>query len=183
MGGATHGNASSRQDGARHRRHQQHRASHRNRPRRRRGQSDCQWTRQGAGALVVSEIDALGGQAAFVAADLDGIRAASRRLAEQASEVLGDTPDILINNAGIYPGPSTAETDEATFDRVYAVNVKARPAHDLSEAMMSGTPAGRSGTPDTIAHAAVYLASDEAWFVHGATIDVEGGRTTVAVIA
>ena len=49
--------------------------------------------------------------------------------------------------------------------------------------MMRGTPAGGSGTPDAIAHAAVYLASDEAGFVHGTVIDVDGGRTGVAVIA
>jgi NAD(P)-dependent dehydrogenase (short-subunit alcohol dehydrogenase family) len=30
-----------------------------------------------------------------------------------------------VNNAGIYPGAATADTDEETFDRVYAVNVKA----------------------------------------------------------
>jgi NAD(P)-dependent dehydrogenase (short-subunit alcohol dehydrogenase family) len=52
-----------------------------------------------------------------------------------------------------------------------------------AEFMMWGTPAGGSGTPDAIAHAAVYLASDEAWFVHGSVIDVDGGRTGVAVVA
>ena len=52
-----------------------------------------------------------------------------------------------------------------------------------AEAMMHGTPAGRTGTPDAIAHAAVYLASDEAAFVHGTVIDVDGGRAGVAVIA
>jgi NAD(P)-dependent dehydrogenase (short-subunit alcohol dehydrogenase family) len=34
-----------------------------------------------------------------------------------------------------------------------------------------------------IAYAAVYLASDEAAFVHGSVLDVDGGRTTTAVIA
>ena len=48
---------------------------------------------------------------------------------------------------------------------------------------MVGTPAGASGTPDAIAYAAVYLASDEAAFVHGSVIDIDGGRTNVAVIA
>jgi NAD(P)-dependent dehydrogenase (short-subunit alcohol dehydrogenase family) len=52
-----------------------------------------------------------------------------------------------------------------------------------AEAMMRGTPAGRSGTPDAIAYAAVYLASDEAAFVHGTVIDVDGGRVGVAVLA
>ncbi|WP_242908110.1 SDR family NAD(P)-dependent oxidoreductase [Actinomadura terrae] len=51
------------------------------------------------------------------------------------------------------------------------------------EAMMNGTPAGEMGKPQTIAHAAVYLASEEAAFVHGITLDVDGGRTTTAVIA
>jgi NAD(P)-dependent dehydrogenase (short-subunit alcohol dehydrogenase family) len=51
------------------------------------------------------------------------------------------------------------------------------------EAMMQGTPAGRSGTPDAIAHAAVYLASEESDFVNGTVIDVDGGRLGVAVIA
>ncbi|PWK87298.1 NAD(P)-dependent dehydrogenase (short-subunit alcohol dehydrogenase family) [Lentzea atacamensis] len=51
------------------------------------------------------------------------------------------------------------------------------------EVMMRGTPAGRSGHPDAIAAAAVYLASDEAAFVHGTVLDVDGGRTGVAVVA
>jgi NAD(P)-dependent dehydrogenase (short-subunit alcohol dehydrogenase family) len=165
--------------------------------------------------------------------------------------------DVLVNNAGIYPGSTTAATDETTFDEVYAVNVKApffltaaiAPAmvargdgaiinlgswiarlgipiaslysstkgametltrawasefgpagvrvnaispgviHALAsdehpgEVMMRGTPANSAGTPDAIAHAAVYLASDEAAFVHGTVIDVDGGRVGVAVIA
>ena len=56
-------------------------------------------------------------------------------------------------------------------------------AEHPGEVMMRGTPAGGSGTPDAIAHAAVYLASDEAGFVHGTVIDVDGGRVGVAVIA
>jgi NAD(P)-dependent dehydrogenase (short-subunit alcohol dehydrogenase family) len=51
------------------------------------------------------------------------------------------------------------------------------------EIMMKGTPAGRVGTPEAVAHAAVWLASDEAAFVHGTVVDVDGGRTGVAVIA
>jgi len=49
--------------------------------------------------------------------------------------------------------------------------------------MMAGTPAGTVGSPEAIAQAAVYLGSDEASFMHGAVLDVDGGRTTVAVIA
>jgi NAD(P)-dependent dehydrogenase (short-subunit alcohol dehydrogenase family) len=210
------------------------------------------------GAEVVAEIRGDGGRADFIAAELDGSRAASQALAAEATRVLGGRIDVLVNNAGIYPGASTVETDEETFDRVYAVNVKApffltaaiapamvargdgaiinlgswiarlgipvgglysstkgaietltrawaaefgphgvrvnaispgvvraAPAEgeDLAEVMMHGTPAGASGRPDAIAHAAVYLASDDATFVHGTVIDVDGGRVGVAVIA
>jgi NAD(P)-dependent dehydrogenase (short-subunit alcohol dehydrogenase family) len=214
-------------------------------------------------ADVVGQIRESGGRADFVVAALDGSPGVSRGLAAEATRVLGGRIDVLVNNAGIFPGSSTATTDEATFDEVYAVNVKApffltaaiapamaehgggaiinlgswiarlgipisslysstkgametltrawaaefgpsgvrvnaispgvvrtrRPddagaaGRDLAGMMMRGTPAGRSGTPDAIAHAAVYLASDEAAFVHGTVIDVDGGRLGVAVIA
>jgi NAD(P)-dependent dehydrogenase (short-subunit alcohol dehydrogenase family) len=77
------------------------------------------------GAAVIEAIRAAGGRADFVAADLDGSIAASRQLATEATRVLGGRVDVLVNNAGIYPGSTTATTDEAMFDRVYAVNVKA----------------------------------------------------------
>ncbi|SDK77605.1 NAD(P)-dependent dehydrogenase, short-chain alcohol dehydrogenase family [Nocardioides sp. YR527] len=52
-----------------------------------------------------------------------------------------------------------------------------------AEGFMAGTPAGGSGGPDAIAAAVAYLASDEAEFVHGTVLDVDGGRTGVAVVA
>ena len=212
------------------------------------------------GAEVIEEIRAAGGRADFVHADLDGSAGASGDLAAEATRVLGGRIDVLVNNAGIYPAPSTAATDEATFDKVYAVNVKApffltaalAPAmaergsgsiinlgswvvrlgipiaslysstkgametltrawaaefgpagvrvnaispgvilepsaggndENPAEVLMRGTPAGGSGTPDAVAHAAVYLASEESAFVHGSVIDVDGGRVSVAVVA
>lgn len=212
----------------------------------------------GRGKEVVDGIRARGGRADFVRAALDGSAAASQALAREATRVLGGRIDVLVNNAGIYPGDTTAATDEKTFDQVYAVNVKApffltasvapamaeagggaiinlgswiarlgvpvgalysstkgametltrawaaefgpqgvrvnaispgvvlAPAAGEShsaEVMMKGTPAGRMGTPDAIANAAVYLAGDESSFVHGIVLDVDGGRTAVAVIA
>jgi NAD(P)-dependent dehydrogenase (short-subunit alcohol dehydrogenase family) len=208
------------------------------------------------GTAVAARIRAAGGRADFVAADLDGSPGASGRLAAEAGRALGGQIDVLVNNAGIFPGGATAATDEGTFDRVYAVNVKAPffltaviapqmaergsgaiinlgswiarlgipsalysstkgavetltrawaaefgPAgvrvnaispgvirdtpdgHSQAERMMAGTPAGVSGSPEAVAYAAVYLASDEAAFVHGTVIDVDGGRTGAAVVA
>ncbi|MFF3658643.1 SDR family NAD(P)-dependent oxidoreductase [Streptomyces olivochromogenes] len=211
-------------------------------------------------AQVVEGIRAAGGRADFLVADLDGSAEASRDLAERARRSLGGRIDILVNNAGIYPGSVTTATDEETFDRVYAVNVKApffltaAVAPAMAEAgggsiinlgswvarlgipvgalysstkgametltrawaaefgpqgvrvnaispgvilphtaegsephpgeiMMKGTPAGEVGSPDAIARAAVWLAGDEASFVHGSVVDVDGGRVGAAVIA
>jgi NAD(P)-dependent dehydrogenase (short-subunit alcohol dehydrogenase family) len=77
------------------------------------------------GAEVVQTIAAAGGRASFVPALLDGSAHASRQLATDAAGAFGAPLDVLVNNAGIFPGDATAATDEATFDEVFAVNVKA----------------------------------------------------------
>ena len=41
--------------------------------------------------------------------------------------------------------------------------------------MAARTPAGRVGTPEEVAAAVVWLVSDDAAFVHGTTLDVDGG--------
>ena len=52
--------------------------------------------------------------------------------------------------------------------------VKAMPEKVL-EGMQAKTPIGRLGEPVDVANTYVWLASDEASFVHGATISVDGG--------
>jgi NAD(P)-dependent dehydrogenase (short-subunit alcohol dehydrogenase family) len=53
---------------------------------------------------------------------------------------------------------------------------------EMSEALdqlASAAPAGRPGLPEEIASAVVYLASEEASFVHGVLLPVDGGRVAV----
>jgi 3-oxoacyl-[acyl-carrier protein] reductase len=52
--------------------------------------------------------------------------------------------------------------------------VRAMPPKVL-EAMVARTPLGRAGTPEEVANTYLWLASDQASFIHGAVISVDGG--------
>ncbi len=70
-----------------------------------------------------------------------------------------------VNVNAIAPGPIRTEPSGAQAD--------------FADQMGSAAPAGRAGRPEEIAAAAVYLASDEAAFVHGVILPVDGGRVAV----
>lgn len=71
-----------------------------------------------------------------------------------------------VNVNAIAPGPTRTPGTEALGDQALAM-------------LASTLPARRIASPAEIAAAAVFLASDEANFVHGATLPVDGGRTAV----
>lgn len=50
---------------------------------------------------------------------------------------------------------------------------------DALQQLASQAPAGRPATPEEIAEAIVFLATDRASFVQGAILPVDGGRTAV----
>jgi NAD(P)-dependent dehydrogenase (short-subunit alcohol dehydrogenase family) len=201
------------------------------------------------GNEVVAAIESTGGKARFVAADLASFEDV-RRLAEEAGPV-----DVLVNNAGIFPGGPTDQLSEADFDATIAVNVKApffltatiapkmaargggsiisistmaatigmnglsaygaskaaiesltkawtaeygpagvrvnvvapgptrTPASaamgEMFDVLAATTPAGRGASPDEIAAAVAFLASDDASFVYGAILPADGGRVAV----
>ncbi len=183
-------------------------------------------------------------------ADADSVQALIDRTLEQFGDL-----DIIVNNAGItHRNQPMLDVDEATFDQVYAVNVKSlfhtaqaavplfrkrgggcfvnvastagvRPRPGLTwyngskgaavitgksmavelapdnirvntinpvmgetglideflgdntrEKIITGIPMGRLSQPLDIANAALFLASDEANFVTGACLEVDGGR-------
>jgi len=76
------------------------------------------------GEDTISQIRAAGGKADFIASDLRDA-ASARVVAKKAIELGKGHVDILINNAGVFPFGPTHEMSEASFDDVYALNVKA----------------------------------------------------------
>jgi 3-oxoacyl-[acyl-carrier protein] reductase len=74
-----------------------------------------------ADALVL-KLGGPAGRAVAVKADV-GDPAAVRALFDRAERTFGGV-DVLVNSAGIMPLSAIAETDDATFDRVVATNLK-----------------------------------------------------------
>ncbi len=206
-----------------------------------------------AGARVAESIAADGGTAIAITTDVTRDADMQHLVEETVSRF--DGLDIFVNNAGTtHRNGPMLDVDEATFDRVYAVNVKSiylsarhavpvfrsrgggcfltiastagvRPRPGLTwyngskgaaivltksmavelapdrirvnainpvmgdtglvdqflgdntrEAIISGIPLGRLSRPEDIANAAAYLCSDEAGFVTGVCLEVDGGR-------
>jgi len=116
------------------------------------------------GSLVVGTIRAEGGTARFMAADLSD----PSQLVDLAGRV--GAVDVLVNNAGFsWFGPS-AELDVGTFDRLFAVNVRA--PYFLVAALAPKMAAQRSGSIINIASMAgqVGLAGGAAYGATKATL-------------
>jgi NAD(P)-dependent dehydrogenase (short-subunit alcohol dehydrogenase family) len=67
----------------------------------------------------------------------------------------------------VSPGPTKTEGTQAMGEAL--------------DQLAAQAPAGRPATPDEIAEAIVFLATDRASFIHGTKLAVDGGRTAVRV--
>lgn len=115
------------------------------------------------GSIVITgsigSVSAVPGNAAYAAAKA-GIRAVARVL---AAELL---PRRIRVNV-VSPGP----TDTEIFKR----DASAEEIAGMREFFKGVVPLGRMGTPDEVAQAGVFLASDEARFINGVDLFVDGG--------
>lgn len=200
---------------------------------------------------VAASIEEQGGGTVPLVADLSGSPDEVRALASAAVEQLGGHLDVLVNNAGVYPGGPTESLSDDTVDALLATNIRAphvlvaalapgmianggghivnigswmarvgvpfmalypatkaaveqltrawaaeyghggirvvtvapgatatpgnADSAEVLAAMTQGTPAGVPVQPVDIARAVRWVVSDEAGFVTGGTIDVDGG--------
>ncbi len=100
-----------------------------------------------------------------------GSRAVPNLAAYQASKaaVLGISRNAAITYAG------EQIRSNAVLPGWIATPMTASQAPELNDAFIASTPMKRGGTPADIAHAVVYLASDESSFVTGSELLVDGG--------
>ncbi|MFQ6018311.1 MAG: SDR family oxidoreductase [Kiloniellaceae bacterium] len=59
---------------------------------------------------------------------------------------------------------------------ILTAGMKAHRSQEFIRAMEASVPLGRLGTPQDVAHACLFLASDEAAYITGTTIIVDGGQ-------
>ncbi|MCA3141141.1 MAG: SDR family NAD(P)-dependent oxidoreductase [Betaproteobacteria bacterium] len=118
--------------------------------------------RQGGGGSIVniSSISGLVGQA-FVHMGYNGAKAAIHVMTKAAAVQFG-RDGIRVNS--VHPGYMPPMRTSVT---------SADPA--LRERLMATIPLGRSGRPEEVASAVLFLASDEASYITGAELVVDGG--------
>ncbi len=159
------------------------------------------------GQQVVAKIRAAGGHAEFVAADLGGgaapfflTSALAPRMAERGTGAVINTGSwvgtLALRGSALYGsskaalelltkawsaefGPAGVRINAVAPGLVRTDGDEARV--ERQNRLAQGTSAGRPGTPEEIASAVVYLASDEASFVHGAVFAIDGGRVAAVL--
>jgi 3-oxoacyl-[acyl-carrier protein] reductase len=153
----------------------------------------ARFVEEGAKVIIADrELDIGAATAARLGVHFVGIDVAQKADAERAVAAALERHgrlDILVQNAGIYPWTLIENIEPEEWDRVLGVNLKgtylaARAALAPLKAQKYGIksmadmiPLGRLGTPRDVANAVLFLASDDAEYITGTTIIVDGGQT------
>lgn len=82
----------------------------------------------------------------------------------------------FIRAAAIEGAPFNITVNGVEPGNILTEGIKRDRSPEYAEAMRRSVPLGRLGTPRDVAYACLYLASDEASFITGTTIVVDGGQ-------
>ena len=127
-----------------------------------------QMVRQGGGAIINT-----GSELAMVGQPLYSVYCASKGAVLALTRALAvewAAQGVRIN--AVCPGPIQTPMLQAEFDLAADPIAEARAA-------VQTIPAGRLGTPEDIARVVLFLASEDAQFVHGAAIVADGAKTVI----
>jgi NAD(P)-dependent dehydrogenase (short-subunit alcohol dehydrogenase family) len=116
---------------------------------------------RGHGAIVnIGSINGLSGMAG--SALYSATKAAMHSLTKSWADEYGPA-GVRVNT--VAPGPTTTAKTAALADRIAPI--------------IARLPSRRASTPEEVAGAVAFLASDEASNIHGATLSVDGGRSAI----
>ena len=127
-----------------------------------------QMVKQGGGSIINT-----GSELAIVGQPLYSVYCASKGAVLALTRALAvewASQGVRIN--AVCPGPVKTPMLQAEFD------LAADPVAE-EQATIQTIPVGRLGTPENIASVVLFLASDDAQFVHGAAIMADGGKTVI----
>jgi 3-oxoacyl-[acyl-carrier protein] reductase len=82
----------------------------------------------------------------------------------------------LIRAAALELAPSGITVNGVEPGNILTEGMRAERAPEYIRAMARSVPLGRLGTPQDVAHAVLFLASDEAAYITGTTIVIDGGQ-------
>ena len=82
----------------------------------------------------------------------------------------------LIRSAAIELAPHGITVNGVEPGNILTVGMQAERSPEFIRAMEASVPLGRLGTPRDVAHAVLFLASDEAAYITGTTLIIDGGQ-------
>jgi len=82
----------------------------------------------------------------------------------------------LIRSAALELAPFGITVNGVEPGNILTEGMRAERSPEFIRAMEASVPLGRLGTPEEVAHAVLFLASDEAAYVTGTTLIVDGGQ-------
>jgi acyl carrier protein len=94
-------------------------------------------------------------------------------------EHLGVEPEKVVDAASFIDDLGADSLDTVELVMAFEEEFGCEIPDDAAETILTKVPANRLGTPEDIAAAAVYLSSNEAAYVTGQTIHVNGGMAMI----